>query len=54
MEVKDAKKKKIKKEKIVKVKNEEIVKPGTLARFFGIDPNGIDGMVYQKQVRNEW
>lgn len=53
MEVKDVKKIKPKK-KIIKVKKEDIVKPGTLARFFGINPNGIDGMVYQKQVRNEW
>ncbi len=54
MEVKDVKKIKPKKEKIIKVKKEDIVKPGTLARFFGVNPNEIDGMVYQKQVRNEW
>lgn len=54
MEIKEQKSKKSKKVKSLKVKKEDIVKPGTLARFFGIDPNGIDGMVYQKQVRNEW
>jgi hypothetical protein len=57
MEIKDKKVKKkvkIKKDEILKVNFDDILKPRTLARFFGIDPNGEDGMEYQKRVRNEW
>jgi hypothetical protein len=51
---KEKKKVKVKKGDILKVNFDDILKPRTLARFFGIDPNGEDGMEYQKRVRNEW
>jgi hypothetical protein len=57
MEIKEKKAKKkvkIKKDEILKVNLEDILKPKSVARFFGIDPNGEDGMAYQKRVRNEW
>ena len=55
----EIKKKRKKKEKVtqketLKVNIEELLKPKSIARFFGIDPNGEDGMTYQKRVRNEW
>ena len=48
------KKEKITKEETLKVNIEELLKPKSIARFFGIDPKGEDGMTYQKRVRNEW
>jgi hypothetical protein len=57
MEIKEKKikkKVKIKKDEILKVNLDDILKPKSIARFFGIDPNGEDGMEYQKRVRNEW
>lgn len=57
MEIKDKKikkKVKIKKDETLKVNIEDLLKPKSIARFFGIDPNGEDGMKYQKRVRNEW
>ena len=48
------KKVKVTKEETLKVNIEELLKPKSIARFFGIDPNGEDGMAYQKRVRNEW
>ena len=56
METKKKIKKKVKvtKDETLKVNIEELLKPKSIARFFGIDPNGEDGMAYQKRVRNEW
>jgi hypothetical protein len=57
MEIKERKKpkkEKIKKDKTLKLNIEDILKPKSIAQFFGIDPNGEDGMKYQKRVRNEW
>ena len=57
MEIKDKKiKKKVKtkKDETLKGNIEDILKPKSIALFFGIDPNGEDGMAYQKRVRNEW
>ena len=48
------KKVKVRKAEILKVNIEELLKPKSIARFFGIDPNGEDGMAYQKRVRDEW
>jgi hypothetical protein len=53
-EKKIKKKVKIKKDEILKVNLDDILKPKSIARFFGIDPNCEDGMAYQKRVRNEW
>jgi hypothetical protein len=47
-------KKKINSEKIIKEKKDTILKPRSIARFFGIDKNEVDGLQFQKQVRNEW
>ena len=57
MEIKDKKikkKVKIKKDEALKVDIEDLLKPKSIARFFGIDPNGEDAIKYQKRVRNEW
>ncbi len=53
-EKKIKKKVKIKKDEILKINLDDILKPKSIARFFGIDPNCEDGMAYQKRVRNEW
>ncbi len=36
------------------IKKEEILKPKSVVPFFGIDKNEVDGLTYQKKVRNEW
>jgi hypothetical protein len=29
-------------------------KKGNAAKFFGINPNEVDGLAFQKKVRREW
>lgn len=43
-----------KKEKIRPEKIEELFKGKSVAKFFGINKNEVDGLTYQKKVRNEW
>jgi hypothetical protein len=43
-----------KKEKISQEKIEKLFKGKSIAKFFGIDPTGVDGLAYQKKVRSEW
>lgn len=45
--------KNLKTEKNVSLKN-IVVKKKSVAKFFGIDPTGVDGLAYQKKVRSEW
>lgn len=45
--------KKLKTEEKVSLKN-IVVKIKSIAKFFGIDPTGVDGLAYQKKVRSEW
>lgn len=55
MPVKEKVHKIIKEEKtILRIKKNEILKPKSVAPFFGIDKNEVDGLAYQKKVRNEW
>ena len=56
MEIKKKVKKKVKatKKRTLKVNIDNDLKPKSLSRFFGINPNEEDGMTYQKRVRNEW
>jgi catabolite regulation protein CreA len=54
MQVKESLLVKEKKRKISKEKIEIIFKKKSVAQFFGIDKNEVDGLTYQKKVRNEW
>lgn len=54
MPVKEKIQKKENKEKITTVKKDAIPKPKSIARFYGINKKEVDGLTYQKKVRNEW
>ena len=54
MQTKDKIQKTEKKEKITQEKIEVLFKGKSVAKFFGINPNEVDGLTYQKKVRNEW
>lgn len=46
---------KMKKEKKhTKPAKNKITKRKSLAAFFGIDKKEVDGLQYQKKIRNEW
>ena len=40
--------------KLVKRKKSSTRKKGNAAKFFGLNPNEVDGMTFQKKVRKEW
>ena len=54
MQTKEKTQKIIKNEKISKEKIELLFKGKSLAQFFGINKDEVDGLTYQKKVRNEW
>ena len=54
MPVKEKIQKKDNKEKIPTITKDVIPKPKSIACFYGINKNEIDGLTYQKKVRNEW
>ena len=40
--------------KLVKKKKSSPRKKGNAVKFFGLNPNEVDGMTFQKKVRKEW
>jgi hypothetical protein len=40
--------------KLGKKKKNPVGKKGNATKFFGINPDEVDGLVYQKKVRKEW
>ena len=45
---------KAEKEKMIPSKKPIVLKSKSIAPFFGIDKNEVDGLSFQKKVRNEW